>query len=158
LVFSSVTASMSYVFPPIFTALLLAASTTLPLVALAPAAARAQTAEEACATYRPGMPARERMADGNARRLHAAEVLLAPGFAAGAAATSRSLLAEYQEEMERVRPNPATAALYLATVSTVPISPAVVSAVNTVLCVASSPAIAQAVATQAEAARREMSR
>jgi len=121
-------------------------------------AINAQAGAPRCDDYRTGLTARQRLEGSNGERLRAAEALLAPGFRSGASRSGRALLAEYQAEMERAHPDIPSAALYLASASTIPISLGTVAAVNSTLCVAAGTATATAIATQAEAARREMSR
>jgi hypothetical protein len=133
----------------------------VPAVALAqpaPGSAGRSAIDAACSDYRPDVPARQRLQDGNRLRLEAAQALMTPGFGARGRVSGLILLADYQEEMERLRPDREAAALYLASASTVPVTLGMLQAVNSTLCVAASPATAQAISTLAEAARVEMAR
>lgn len=114
-------------------------------------------ASAGCTDYRLNQTALQRLQADNLQRLQAAQSLVAPGFVTHRRDGLR-LLAEYQEEMERMVPNRNTAAAYLAAASTVPVTLSLVQALNTTLCVAASLATAEAVVTQAEALRIEMSR
>ena len=112
-----------------------------------------------CAGHRLGTlsPAARRTGQ-NLARLRAAQAELAPGFASGSATTGVDLLAAYQEELEKSRPDRAAAASYLAVASAVPITLARVRDVNALLCVSTTAAAARAIATEAEAERLQMSR
>ncbi|MBW4090359.1 MAG: hypothetical protein HIU82_04490 [Proteobacteria bacterium] len=101
---------------------------------------------------------RQRHEGGNLARLRAADAELAPGFAAGTARTGLDLLAAYQEELEKRRPDVALAASYLAVASAVPITAARYRQVNALLCVSTTRTIAHAIATAAEAQRQQMAR
>ncbi len=112
-----------------------------------------------CAGYRFGqLSSAERLADPNRRRLLAAQSVLAPTFAAGKAKDGIALLANYQTEMESVRPDRVLAATYLALTSAQPINAKLVERVNGLLCVSASAKAAQGVAVIADAEWREMSR
>ncbi len=112
-----------------------------------------------CAGYRFGqLSSAERLADPNRRRLLAAQSVLAPTFAAGKAKDGIALLANYQTEMELVRPDRVLAATYLALTSAQPINAKLVERVNGLLCVSASAKAAQGVAVIADAEWREMSR
>ena len=112
-----------------------------------------------CTGYRFGqISSAERLADPNRRRLLAAQSVLAPTFAAGKAKDGITLLANYQAEMESVRPDRVLAATYLALTSAQPINVKLVERVNSLLCVSSSAKAAQGVAVIADAEWREMSR
>lgn len=109
-----------------------------------------------CADYRRGAVSRAEKA--NLVRLKAVQLELAPGFNPGKRQGGIDLLAAYQQELERARPDRSSAATYLALVSTVPITFSVVERVNHLLCVSSARTFAQAVADAAESERRQMAR
>lgn len=109
-----------------------------------------------CADYRPG--AQDGNVDRDAKRLRTVQADLAPGFDAGKRVDGLSLLAAYRQELERRRPDAASAAAYLALTSTQPITVAQVERVNALLCVSSSAKFAQAVAAAAEAQRQQLNR
>lgn len=112
-----------------------------------------------CADYRRGGPGSDLRAQASdTRRLKLVQADLAPGFDPGARADGLSLLAAYRQELEKRRPDQAAAAIYLAMVSTVPITFGVIEQVNALLCVSSSRGFAQGVAAAAEAERQQMSR
>ena len=100
----------------------------------------------------------QRMAGRNLQRLKAAQSELAPGFNAGAAMTELRLIAAYQEELEKRKPNIDLSASYLAMASAVPITDGRVRQVNALLCVSTTRTMAKAVVTAAEAQRRQMTR
>lgn len=134
------------------------------LPAVAPTSVRAAapgnpvTTETSCNDYQPQGSAARRLQAGNRGRLVAAQAILAPGFSAGRAEDGLQLLADYQEEMERVKPDVSAAAVYLASVSTVPVTLPLLQALNSTLCIAASARTAEAIAVLAEATRQEMSR
>lgn len=134
------------------------ASAVLPQVGSIASSAetRAAALGSDCSDYRPESLAHLRMQGSNRARLGAAQALLAPGFAAEGKVSGLSLLAEYQTEAERLRSDQSSAALYLASVSTRPVTVALIQAVNSALGVASSQGVAAAIAATAEAARIEM--
>ena len=112
-----------------------------------------------CANYRLGaLSAEARVAGPNRSRLLAAEALLAPGFNPGKSVDGIRLLADYQAEMEALRPDRVLAATYLAVASSRPINLALIEHVNRLLCVTASSAVAKGVALIADAEWREMSR
>lgn len=112
-----------------------------------------------CAGQRVGsLSEREKLQGSNLTRLRAAQSELAPGFTAGTATTGLRLLADYQDELSRSRPDGVLAASYLAQVSTVPITPARLLRVNALLCVSTTRALAGKIQTEAEAQRLQMSR
>ena len=84
--------------------------------------------------------------------------MLAPAFAPGKTQDGIALLANYQAEMELVRPDRVLAATYLALASAQPINAKLVERVNSLLCVSASAKAAQGVAVIADAEWREMSR
>lgn len=91
-------------------------------------------------------------------RLKEVQSELAPRFDPGGRRGGIDLIAAYQQELERSRPDRASAATYLALVSTVPITFGVVERVNHLLCVSSTRAFAEAVAETAESERQSMRR
>jgi len=112
-----------------------------------------------CADHRLGqLTPQQRIKGPNLARLRAAQAELAPGFEAGSTRTGLDLLAAYQEELEKRRPDPTLAASYLALASAVPITAARVRQVNALLCVSTTHAIARTVTAEAEAQRQQMAR
>ena len=110
-----------------------------------------------CAQYRLNhLSAKARLAEPNRTRLLAAQAALAPGFRPGKANDGVLLLADYQSEMEGLRPDRVLAATYLAVASAVPIDLRLVERVNSLLCVSASVAVAKGVALIANAEWREM--
>ena len=101
---------------------------------------------------------RQRLEGRNLARLRAAQAELAPGFEAGTAKTGVDLLAAYQEELEKRRPDRAVAASYLALASAVPITPVRLRQVNALLCVSTTSANARVITAEAETQRRQMAR
>lgn len=97
-----------------------------------------------------------RMAGRNRERLEAAQRLVAPGLGPTRAVSGLSLLGGYQEEMERARPDLATAATYLATASSVPLTTELVAQVNGLLCVTTTARRASDIAVTATTTLREM--
>ncbi|QQS14443.1 MAG: hypothetical protein IPK81_09935 [Rhodospirillales bacterium] len=103
-----------------------------------------------CGDYRLGaMVAAERLRSPNLRRLDFAQRYLAPGFDAGKNQTGVRILASYQEEMERPRPDPLVAGTYIAMVSTVPVTDGLVEQLNAILCVSGAPKRISAIAAAA---------
>lgn len=118
---------------------------------------RLQTPGDSCAQYRLGqLSAAARVAGPNRTRLRAAQAELAPGFDPGKAADGILLLANYQAEMEALRPDRVLAATYLAVASAVPIDLKLIERVNGLLCIGASPAVAKGVALIADAEWRQM--
>jgi hypothetical protein len=118
---------------------------------------RLQTQGDSCAQYRLGQLSTEaRIAEPNRTRLRAAQAELAPGFNPGKAADGILLLANYQAEMEALRPDRVLAATYLAVASAVPIDLKLIERVNGLLCISASPAVAKGVALIADAEWRQM--
>ncbi len=112
-----------------------------------------------CEDYRAtDLSDQDRLRGSNLMRLRAAQSELAPGFAPGTATTGLRLLAAYQEELGKVRPNASLAASYLGQVSTVPISAARYLRVNALLCVSTTRALAEKIEADAEAQRLQMAR
>jgi len=100
----------------------------------------------------------QRLEGRNLARLRHAQAELAPGFEAGNAKTGLHLMAAYQEELEKARPDAATAASYLALASAVPITMVRVRQVNAFLCVSITRAKAEAIRADAEKQREQLSR
>ncbi len=100
----------------------------------------------------------QRLEGRNLVRLRHAQAELAPGFEAGNAKTGLHLMAAYQEELEKARPDPATAASYLALASAVPITMVRVRQVNAFLCVSITRAKAEAIRADAEKQREQLNR
>lgn len=111
-----------------------------------------------CGDYRFNITERQRFSGMNLQRLQAAQMELAPGFAAGAAKTELYLLADYQAELGKRLPDTALAASYLALASAVPITTARYRQVNALLCVSTTPARARAIQAAAEAMRAQEAR
>ncbi|MDE2006801.1 MAG: hypothetical protein KGI51_09560 [Rhodospirillales bacterium] len=112
-----------------------------------------------CSEHRLGtLSATQRLEGQNLARLKAAQAELAPGFVTGKATTGLHILASYQEELEKPRPDTATAASYLALVSTVPVTAARLRQVNALLCISTTRRMAQTLETEAETLRKQMSR
>jgi hypothetical protein len=110
-----------------------------------------------CAGFRLGaLSGTKRLQGANLQRLRAAQAELAPGFAAGGARTGLDLLAGYQEQLERSRPDSLLAANYLALVSTVPITMTTLRMINALLCVSTTKAEAARIVSAAEAARQKL--
>ena len=112
-----------------------------------------------CADHRLGkLSSQMRLESANLERLRAAQAEIAPGFETKGAKTGLSLLANYQEELEKRRPNSALASTYLAMASAVPITLPVLQRVNALLCVSATRAHAKAIVTEAEATRKQLVR
>ena len=94
----------------------------------------------------------DRLSGSNFRRIDFAQRYLAPGFDASGKKTGLQILAGYQEEMEKPRPNALLAATYLSMVSTIAITAPVVEQVNAILCIATSP---RRISDIVDAARRQ---
>ncbi len=104
------------------------------------------------------VPAAARLGPRNRERLRAAERLLAPQFDPGSQDSGIRILAEYQEELEKARPNPTTAGSYLGVVSAQPLSPALVSRVNRLLCVSVPSRLSQQIVATANDVRTQTNR
>lgn len=101
----------------------------------------AEFAADRCADFARGrMTAEERFEGNNLKRLNAAENFLAPGFDPGQARTGLYLMADYQEELEKRSPDTNVAGIYLALLSTRPVSEQLVVRLNSLLCVSASEA------------------
>lgn len=106
-----------------------------------------------CGDYRYGVRRmQDRLSGSNVRRIDFAQRYLAPGFDAAGKKTGLQILAGYQEEMEKPRPNVLLAATYLSMVSTIAITAPVVEQVNAILCIATSP---RRISDIVDAARRQ---
>ncbi len=92
----------------------------------------------------------------NRIRLEAAAGELAPGGGVARAGSEIGFVADYQREMRRVQPDRAAAAGYLAHASTVSITMALLGRVNSLLCVATSRPLAEAIVVAAEKQRRKL--
>ena len=122
-----------------------------------PLAASLEDGAPVCTEYSLGrLTAASRLADPNRKLLIAAQSALAPGFKSGKATDGLRLLADYQAEMEAVKPNQLAAAAYLAMASTIPLNLKVVERVNSLLCVTASPVVAKSVAANAAAQWQQM--
>lgn len=101
----------------------------------------AEFAADRCTDFLRGrMTAEERFEGNNLRRLNAAENFLAPGFDPGQARTGLYLLADYQEELEKQNPDTNVAGIYLALLTTRPVTEQLVTRLNSLLCVSASAA------------------
>jgi hypothetical protein len=128
-----------------------------------PASALAEGQDSAaqrwCVDYRRGQLSGEARLDGfNLRRLEAAEAELAPMFSPGRSKDGLRLVADYQEELGRPAPDRTVAATYLALLSGRPVTMELVRRTNALLCVSVHRAFAEALVSEAELLRREMSR
>jgi hypothetical protein len=116
-------------------------------------------AQRWCVDYRRGQLSGEaRLAGVNLRRLEAAEADLAPAFSPGRSKDGLRLLADYQEELGKPAPDRTIAATYLALLASRPVTMEVVRRTNALLCVSVHRAFAEALVSEAETLRREMSR
>lgn len=107
-----------------------------------------------CAYSAPGrLTAQQRISGENAEYLAAAQYVLAPNYNPGESRTALVLLANYQEELEQREPDSLVAASYLGLTATRPVTIEVVARVNALLCVTSTEALAEQIATLAEAHR-----
>jgi len=108
-----------------------------------------------CSSYRLGaLSGLDRLEGANLQRLRAAQGELAPGFQAGGSRTGLDLLAGYQEQLERRRPDLSLAATYLALVSTVPITAERLKHVNALLCISTTRSNFSQIVAAAEADRK----
>ena len=127
------------------------------LVACAPTPAATLTPATWCEGFeRERLDPVARMSGRNRERLEAAQALVAPGLGRTRAISGLSLLGGYQEEMQRARPDVATAAAYLATASAVPLAVETIGQVNGLLCVTTTARRAAELAAMAAAMQREM--
>ncbi len=108
-----------------------------------------------CGDYRFNITEAQRLGGNNLERLQAAQAELAPGFAAGTSKTELYLLADYQAELGKRRPDTILAANYLALASAVPITPARYRQVNALLCVSAAAGQARAIQSMAETLRQQ---
>ncbi len=109
-----------------------------------------------CGGYKLGnLTQQERLNGINLDRLRAAQMELAPGFAPETVKTGLYLLADYQEELEKRRPDAVLAANYLALASTVPITATRYRDVNALLCVSTTQSLAASIQKMAEAFRKQ---
>ena len=97
-----------------------------------------------------------RMSGRNRERLEAAQRVVAPSVADSRSISGLSLLGGYQEEMQRPRPDTATAAAYLAAASGNRPSFEMVAQVNNLLCVTTSQARAREIAETARVTQQDM--
>lgn len=97
-----------------------------------------------------------RLSGANRERLAAAQRLVAPGLGDTRAVSGLSLLGGYQEELEKPRTDVTMAALYLATASGVPVTPALVGQVNGLLCVSTTARRAEEIAAAAARLQSDM--
>jgi hypothetical protein len=110
-----------------------------------------------CAHSAPGrLTSSQRLNGQNLELLTAAQDVLAPNYDPGEARTALTLLANYQEELEKRQPDALVAASYLALTATRPVTVDVVGRVNALLCLTSTKAMAERIATGAEDQRRAM--
>lgn len=108
-----------------------------------------------CGDYRFNITETQRLDGANLERLRAAQAELAPGFAAGTSKTELYLLADYQAELGKRRPDTILAANYLALASAVPITAERYRQVNALLCVSTTAGQAMAIQSMAETLRQQ---
>jgi len=124
-----------------------------------PAGGESFVFSDRCVAHTPkDLGPQQRLAGANLDRLDAAQVYLAPDFDAGTQKAGIHLLANYQEELESVRPNMATAGAYLALVATRPLTGEIVGRVNAILCITATRKQVQDIARIAESQRVEAGR
>jgi len=100
------------------------------------------------------LKAKERVASQNLQLLNTATDYLASTFDRKWQKTAVYLLANYQEELEKRRPDATLAGSYLALVSAGPITEDTVARANAILCVTTSAKTARAIAMNAESQRQ----
>ncbi len=100
-----------------------------------------------------GLGPRERMQGTNLQFLQAAQIYLAPDFKPGRETTGLYLIADYQSELEKVKPEPTLAGAYLALVATRPVSEEMVARTNAILCVTATESLIAQIAQSASADR-----
>ncbi len=101
-----------------------------------------------------GLGPRERMSGINLEFLKAAQIYLAPDFKPGRESTGLYLIADYQEELEKVRPDPTLAGTYLALVATRSVTGDMVTRTNAILCVTATTSLVADIVRSATADRR----
>ena len=100
-----------------------------------------------------GLGPRERMAGQNLELLKAAQIYLAPDFDPGRESTGLYLIADYQEEIEKVRPDATLLGAYLALAATRSVTGDMVTRVNSILCVTATTVLVENVARNANVDR-----
>lgn len=106
-----------------------------------------------CGDYKLGsLTAGQRLQGKNLARLQAVEARLAPGLKPGNT-NELHLLSNYQQELEKRKPDPALAGTYLGLASSLPITQPLYRDVNKLLCVSTTRALGSAIRAAAEAAR-----
>lgn len=109
-----------------------------------------------CAGYKLAhMSQQQRLSGHNLNRLRAAQSTLAPSFEPETVKTGLYLLADYQELLEKRRPDVVLAASYLALASTVPITAVRYREVNALLCVSTTKSVATSIQKTAESLRQQ---
>lgn len=101
-----------------------------------------------------GLGPRERMKGANLEFLKTAQIYLAPDFKPGRETTGLHLIADYQEELEKVKPDATLAGAYLALVATRPVTQEMVARTNAILCVTATSALIAEIARNASSDRR----
>lgn len=108
-----------------------------------------------CADHRGGkLSANERLSGANLERLTAARIYLAPNYTPDKLKSGIYLMANYQEELEKIRPDATAAGTYLGLVTTAPVTQDRVAVVNAILCVTSSTRNIGQIQSNAETQRR----
>ncbi|MCP5373473.1 MAG: hypothetical protein H6907_17225 [Hyphomicrobiales bacterium] len=127
-----------------------------PVTGAGPQAPRLAAADRSwCADTPARKDAGDRMAGRNLGRLDAVRATIAPGHSP-AWKSPLYLLANYQEELEKVDPDLRLAGTYLGLVTARPLSPEAVDEVNALLCVPCDRAGAAAIARFAEQQRQAL--
>lgn len=103
--------------------------------------------------YAAGLSPDKRITGNNLQFLSAAQGYLAPSFDPGNNGTGLLLLANYQEELEKLSPDPEVAGTYLGLTAARPVTEPIVARVNALLCVTASAKITDAIAKVAETQR-----
>lgn len=98
----------------------------------------------------------QRMVGGNGRRLQYGSSVMAPNVQSRHQGSLHALLASYQEELEKSRPDPMLAGVYLGIAANVPVSAREVSALSEALCVPVDANVAEQIASVAEAQRQKL--
>lgn len=96
-----------------------------------------------------GMSPRDRMSGQNLEFLKAAQAYVAPGYNPGPDESGLHLLGDYQETLESTHPDAQLAGLYLRLASSRPITPDMVTRVNTILCVSASSNLVKSITSNA---------
>lgn len=103
------------------------------------------------------VPAEQRMAGPNLARIDYGAGVVAPDLRGRDPGAVRSMLAGYQEELAKIRPDPALAGTYLGIAAVDEVTAGKVYEVSEALCVPVTVDLAEAIATVAEAQRQKLS-